>query len=410
MNHDILYHIMCYLSIQDIIRCSSVNNLFHTVTSKQNLWKNKLNHDFRCNNTIISEQNHHKEIYKTYYSIHRLYKTNLYNPSHSQKINTFPPKLPFDCKYNTIRHDCTLFTNDPILKMYYRYNFNHTKNFCGYRNIRLSLLTRQKIFCKLTEIISSASLLIDGIIYSMLTTNTINIMYNFYDIVQKIPYRENNIWYHEIIIPFGPTINWIPSVSTQNTTIEIVFYREQLRKYELVNSYILVDHINDFGKSDTALEIFLISPCHYLYIEILDMELDMEMQMLINETYKEKVYNNCSIVYKPKLGVVIIGFFLYLIKQVTSKEILVQFKFDNIVFSIHDKQIKLEFSMAFKLNQCIYYVPLVSFTEYECNLGYNKLYERGAFGISINNIYWEDDDIENIFMYCSPLVLLSSDN
>lgn len=124
---------------------------------------------------------------------------------------------------------------------------------------------------------------------------------------------------------------------------------------------------------------------------------------VLDYNYKGGIYNNCSIVHKPELQVPAIGFFLYLTKKVTNdgKNILIQFNFDSMIFSIHDKQIKLEFNMVFKLNQYVYYIPLISFTQ--C--------EHSAFEVGINNIHWDgtkNDDAKNIFMYCSSLVLLSS--
>lgn len=187
MNKDIWYHVMCYLDIQDILQCSIISKLFHSVASIQNLWENKLNYDFGCNNTTISEQNHYaaKEIYKTYYSIHCLYKANSCNMcSTNLCFDTFVPKLPSDCKYNTIRYD----SMNNLLTTQYTYKIDHTKSI-GYRNIRLLLVSKQKISCELTELIKKVTLVISGNQCSIFTKNTITIMHNFYGIVQKLPYQ-----------------------------------------------------------------------------------------------------------------------------------------------------------------------------------------------------------------------------
>jgi Leucine-rich repeat (LRR) protein len=58
---DIIYHILTFLQISDIFKCSTVNKLFHKICTSQMLWKN-----FKQN--IINTNNYYKD-YKVYHSI-----------------------------------------------------------------------------------------------------------------------------------------------------------------------------------------------------------------------------------------------------------------------------------------------------------------------------------------------------
>lgn len=320
---DTIIHILSNLDTLEILKCSSINKLFYKATNNQNIWMEKIYHDFCPNENFlipIPEQNYHeyKQIYKKYYQI-TSQNYHILEHNCTQKTLPHPPNIRRTIKL----HDVNLLSK-------YLYCRVDNEDYDGIGNIKILLFTEHLIENSILDLITAVLLNIEG--QSITCSNMYLMIMEKLSMVKlsKKYCEKNNSWCYEINIQLNTLEKWIPSIHHKLMEIKMTFVDEHLFQ----NAHIIIEHISlDEKINPTNVLIFHSIEYWHNYLHC-----------------KDPVRINMEILFP------LVGMLIYLINL--EMNCIVSFEFDSMLITINYKVIEIQQREIFKLESNMYYVPL----------------------------------------------------
>ena len=379
-NIDTIFNILQYFNGTEIIIYSTINKTFYLVANNNFIWFQKLNNDF-CHNGVFSlptsKQINYKELYKKYYRLHVI---SFYKYKHVCIDDIIIPYLPipklssktnFVTKcHNTHRH------RDPnIMCQFSNYNY------IGIGNVKLLLFTKYPFESSAMNFIKEIRLHSEGLTMSwhkvgliiMQKLNKIKISETFYEV--------DKLWCYELKIQFNATENWLRTWNYKIITIEVDFVKDHL----FDDVCFKIDHIILDSEQDSFVKMFTDSVFSYCIVKFFLIDF-----IKISQSYYDIIIATIRIQQFP------MGIFIFLMDENMERSLPYKFEFHNIIVTMNNKIVEIQYSEILTLEENIYFVPMALDEIREQNLVNTKICCRNivkTIEIRINKMNWNKNNL-----------------
>lgn len=324
-NENIIFYILKFLPIVELFQFSLINKKFHQVSNCWMLWQYKLKDNLGI--LEITQTDIYKCIYMKYLKLQHEYFL------HSSLIKMHPKNnvtLPFNTTLETISFDhetishykCALFSTDD----------SNNKNVVGYKNLKLTIVTPNKFLDIFNSILIE---LISPSFISKFKEDLLLLLYKKYRIIPSIKvYSTNNMWYHEIHLPFDKLFysEYIPKKFMLRIDTES-FNEHKIPIQDLFISFDLLRYEKPFHTINHCIGMNILGYNH------------ISSKHKCLETGN---YNGSCIISD-----------VYLKFQNESNEIIPNVMFDNVNIVFNDNVYKFERNMVQKIDSGHYHIALL---------------------------------------------------